>query len=292
VRPEPLTGLGAVDALPGVHGAVLDDPAGPSLGAAGETGLARFRLAHRALPGCDLADVVLRTRFLGAELAAPVLLTGAQARTATEHGLGLIGNDHAPERPRLWLASYDVTSLRGPGDAEQAERLVAALEADGLVVRLDGMSQALREDGQPLMRYATEAIASVAERLAPLPVIARGGGFGLDAADVRELRDAGVAAIDVGGAALAGWGIPVADSLAEAVLASPGVPLLAEVDDGVDAAKCLALGATAVTVAAASQVEPFLHALRTAVWSTGAHSAAALTPGHLRQPDPWRPPAA
>lgn len=285
--PPPLTGLGAVDALPGVHGAVLGYPSHPP----GETGLGRFRLAHRALPGRDLADVVLRTRFLGAELAAPVLLGGGQARTATEHGLGLVGNDHAPERPPLWLASYDVTRLRGPDDAEQAERLVAALEADGLVVRLDGMSQALREDGQPLMRYATEAIASVAERLAPLPVVARGGGFGLDAADVRELREAGVAAIDVGGAAVAGWGIPVADSLAEAVLASPGVPLLAEVDDGVDAAKCLALGATAVTVASA-EVEPFLHALRAAVWSTGAHSAAALTPGHLRQPDPWRPPLA
>jgi isopentenyl-diphosphate delta-isomerase len=283
VRPEPLIGLGAVDALPGVHGAVLGLP--------GESGLARFRLAHRALPGCDLADVALRTRFLGAELAAPVLLAGGPARIATEHGIGLIGNDHAPERPPLWLASYDVTRLRGPDDAEQAERLVAALEADGLIVRLDGMSQALCEDGQPLMRYATEAIASVAERLAPLPVVARGGGFGLDAADVRELCEAGVAAIDVGGAAVAGWGIPVADSLAEAALAAPGVPLLAEAGDGVDAAKCLALGATAVTVAAA-EVETFLHALRTAVWSTGAHSAGALNPGHLRQPDPWRPPVA
>jgi isopentenyl-diphosphate Delta-isomerase len=283
--PEPVTGLGAVDALPGVHGAVLGLP--------GETGLDRFRLAHRALPGCDLADVALRTRFLGAGLAAPLILCGdrEQARAATEYGLGLIGNEHAPDRPPLWLASYDVTRLRGPDDAEQAERLVAALEADGLALRLDGMGQALHEDGQPLMRRATEAIASVAERLAPQPVIARGGGFGLDAADVRELRAAGVAAIDVGGAAVAGLGIPTADSLAEAVLAAPGVPLLAEVDDGVDAAKCLALGATAVTIAS-DRVEPLLHALRVAVWSTGAHSAGALTPGHLRQPEPWRPPLA
>lgn len=283
--PEPVTGLGAVDALPGVHGAVLGLP--------GETGLSRFRLAHRALPGCDLADVSLRTRFLGAELAAPVIVCGdrEQARTATEHGLGLIGNDHAPDRPPLWLATYDVTRLRGPDDADQAERLVAALEADGLVLRLDGMRHALREDGQPLMRSATEAIASVAERLAPLPVLARGGGFGLDAADVRELRAAGVAAIDVGGAAVAGWGIPTADSLAEAVLAGPGVPLLAEVDDGVDAAKCLALGATAVTVGSAP-VEELVRTLRVAVWSTGARRAGALTPGHLRQPEPWRPPLA
>ena len=122
-------------------------------------------------------------------------------------------------------------------------------------------------------------------------MLARGGGFGLDAADVRELRAAGVAAIDVGGAAVAGWGVPTADALAEAVLAAPGLPLLAEVDDGVDAAKCLALGATAVTVAS-DGVEALLHALRLAVWSAGARRADALTPGHLRQPEPWRPPLA
>jgi isopentenyl diphosphate isomerase/L-lactate dehydrogenase-like FMN-dependent dehydrogenase len=267
-------GLGAVDVLPGVHGAALGPP--------GETGLERFRLAHRALPGCDLSQVSLRTRLLGAELSAPVLLVGAAARTATELGVGLIGNDHAPDRPRLWLASADAADLRG--GVEEAERLVSALEADGLVVRLNGM-----RDGR--MRGASEAIAAVAERLAPLPVLARGGGFGLDAADVRELRAAGVAAIDVGGAAVARWGIPTADSLAEAALAAPGLPLLAEVGDGLDAAKCLALGAAAVTVASAA-VEPLLETLRLAVWSAGVRRGEDLTPGHLRQPEPWRPPLA
>ncbi len=67
-------GLGAVDALSGVHGAAL------ATDRRGETGLERFRLAHRALPGLDLAEVSLRTRLLGAELAAPVMLDGATAR--------------------------------------------------------------------------------------------------------------------------------------------------------------------------------------------------------------------
>jgi isopentenyl-diphosphate Delta-isomerase len=273
---EPATGLGAVDALPGVHGAVAGLP--------GETGLERFRLAHRALPGCDLDEVSLRTRLFGAELAAPVVLAGetATARTATEHGLGLIGNDHAPDRPPLWLASLDVTGLRGGVDV--AERLVSALEADGLVLHLNGVRE-------PLMRGAIEAIAAVVERLAPLPVLARGGGFGVDPADVRELRAAGVAAVDVGGAAVAGWGVPTADALTEAVLVAPGLSVLAEVDEGVDAAKCLALGAAAVTFASA-HVEALLQTLRLAVWSAGARSPGDLTPGHLRLPDAWRPPLA
>ena len=150
----------------------------------------RFRLAHRALPGLDLAEVSLRTRLLGAELAAPVVLLGdGLARTATEHGLGLIANELAPDRPPLWLASADVTDLRG----DAVVRLVAGLEADGLVLHLNGM-----ED--PRMRGAGEAIAAVIDRLAPLPVMVRGGGYGLDAADVRRLVAAGAAAIDVGGA--------------------------------------------------------------------------------------------
>jgi len=273
-------GLGAVDALSGDHGAVL------AIDRRGETGLGRFRLSHRALPGLDLAEVSLRTRLLGAELAAPVVLAGhdrALARTATEHGLGLIANELAPDRPPLWLASFDVTELRGDGP-ERAERLVAALEADGLVLHLNGMDD-------PRMRGAEEAIAEVVDRLAPLPVMVRGGGFGMDAADVRELVSAGVAAIDVGGAAVPGWGVPTADALAEAALAARDLPLLAEVDDGADAAKCLALGAAAVSLTA-GDVEPFLHRLRVAVWATGERSPRDLGPGHLRQPDPWRPPPA
>ena len=142
------------------------------------------------------------------------------------------------------------------------------------------------------MRGAELAIAEVVERLTPLPVVARGAGYGIDAADARELVSAGVAAIDVGGAAVPGWGVPTADALAEAALAAPGLPLLAEVDDGADAAKCLALGAAAVSLAAGGEVEPFLHRLRMAVWAAGERSPRDLGPGHLRQPEPWRPPHA
>jgi isopentenyl diphosphate isomerase/L-lactate dehydrogenase-like FMN-dependent dehydrogenase len=225
--------------------------------------------------------VSLRTRLLGAELAAPVLLVGDHARTATELGLGLIANDLTPDRPRLWLAAVDVTDLRDP---DRAERLVAGLDTDGLVVRLNGMDD-------PRMRGAGEAIAAVVQRLAPLPVLARGAGYGLDAADARELQAAGVAAIDVGGAARPSWGVPTADAVAEAVLGAPDLPILAEVSDPVDAAKCLALGATAVTLAA-DDVAILLDDLRLAVWAAGARSPAELTPGHLRHPEPWRPPPA
>jgi len=271
----------------GVLPDVLGAAPRPALEGVGESGLQRFRLAYRALPGRDLHEVSLRTRLLGAELSAPVVLVGDDrplARVATEHGLGLVANRLSPDRPPLWLASLDVTELRVAGGPERAEQLVSSLDADGLVLRLNGMDEALREDGQPLMRHATEAIASVAERLRPLPVVVCGTGFGMDAADVRELRAAGVSAIDVGGGSGGSWGVSTADALAEGVLAADGLPLLAGVHDGLDAAKCLALGAVAVSVAwpRPEGIAAFVARLRVAVWATGEPAAALLTQGHLR----------
>jgi isopentenyl-diphosphate delta-isomerase len=67
-------------------------------------------------------------------------------------------------------------------------------------VELDIVGAALRPHGDPRARRAAAVIAAVADRLAPLPVVVRERGSGMDGADARALRDAGVAAVDVGGA--------------------------------------------------------------------------------------------
>jgi isopentenyl-diphosphate delta-isomerase len=141
-------------------------------------------------------------------------------------------------------------------------------------------------------------------------------GFGLDPADVALLRDAGVAAVDVAGAggtnwalvegqrnpaagavagAFASWGLATAEAIVEARSAAPDLPVVASggVSDGVDAAKCLALGASAVglarTLLVAAQADRATQALgtvvrqlRIATWAAGAPSASALSAEHLR----------
>lgn len=243
--------LGVVDALPGVHGT----------GTAGDTGLERFRLSQRALPGRDLCEVSLRTRLLGAELAAPVLVWGndrSLARAACEHGVGLVSSTPAPDRPPLWLARVELG-----GDTD--------LEPDGVVIELAAAG-----------RGAIEAIAATVDRMAPLPVVVSGGGCGMDAVDVRELRSVGVAAVDVGGSA-GRWGVLTADAVAEAVVVG-GLPVIAGggLRDGLDAAKCLALGADAVSFEWPPDLEALVHELRVAVWRCGVVSPLALTPGYLR----------
>jgi isopentenyl-diphosphate delta-isomerase len=94
--------------------------------------------------------------------------------------------------------------------------------------------------------------------------------------------------------AFADWGLPTADALSAARDAAPALPVIASggLRDGVDAAKCLALGASAaglarpfLVAARADRARPAVQAvvrqLRIAVWAAGAASAGELGPEHL-----------
>jgi isopentenyl-diphosphate delta-isomerase len=317
--------------------------AGPDVAHAGGTGFERVRLRHRALPERDLADVSLETELLGARLGAPLIvsaMTGGTeeaavinarlARAACEHGLGLVlGSGRAlledpsllptyrsADRPPLLLGNLGAAQVRLPDAPDRAERLVELLEADGLVIHLNPVQEAVQPEGEPEFAGVAAGIAAVAAHLAPLPVVAKEVGFGMDAADVALLRDAGVAAIDIAGAggtnwalvegrrderagsvaaAFADWGVPTIDALAEARAAAPGLPLIASggLRDGVDAAKALALGATAAGLArafllgaradaACETAATLVRQLRVAVWVVGATAAGELSQAHVR----------
>jgi isopentenyl-diphosphate delta-isomerase len=314
--------------------------AGPGIVHAQGTGLDDVRLRHRALPGRDLADVDLTTQLLGARLRAPLLvsaMTGGtpEARTinerlaaaATDHGVALVlGSGRAlledPQllatyrsapRPPLLLGNLGVVQLTDP---DAAPRLVDLLGADGLSIHLNPLQEAVQPEGEPRFAHAVERIAATVRRLAPLPVVVKEVGFGMDEEDVAQLRDAGVAAIDVSGAggtnwalvegrrdpaaaavaaAFAGWGVPTADSLRAAARVAPALAVIASggLRDGVDVARCLALGARAGGLARPLLVaarEDRVHAaldvlvrqLRIATWATGAAACADLGRGHLR----------
>jgi isopentenyl-diphosphate delta-isomerase len=316
--------------------------AGPDVAHTGGTGFEQVRLRHRALPERDLADVSLETELLGVRLAAPLLvsaMTGGTpeaevvnarlARAACDHGLALVlGSGRAllddPEqlstyrsadRPPLLLGNLGAAQVRRPDAPARAERLVELLGADGLTIHLNPIQEAVQPEGEPEFAGVADGIAAIVAHLAPLPVVVKEVGFGMDGDDVALLRDAGVAAIDVAGAggtnwaliegqrapraqqvaaAFANWGVPTADALAAARAAAPGLPLIASggLRDGVDAAKALALGATAAGLArpfllgaqadTASEVAATLvRQLRIAVWAAGAASAAELSPAFL-----------
>jgi len=311
--------------------------AGAGVVHASGTGLRGIRLRHRALPERDLASVSLRTTFAGIPLEAPLLIssmTGGTeqarevnerlARAAAEHGVGMalgsgrrllddpsLLDTYLPgARPPLLLANLGAAQLRGPDGPELAERLVELLGADGLVVHLNAIQEAVQPEGEPEFSGVAAGIAAAVERLRPLPVVAKEVGFGLDPEDVRLLAAAGVAAADVAGSggtnwalvegrrdedaagvasAFADWGISTVDSLAAAREAVPGLPLIASggLHDGVDVAKCLALGAAlggmarplliaAMADEAGARIGTVVRQLRIATWAAGAASASEL----------------
>ena len=257
-------------------------------------------------------------------------INGRLARAAAEHGLAMVlGSGRAllddpaalstyrsADRPPLLLGNLGAAQVRRPDAPERAERLVSLLEADGLTVHLNPIQEAVQPEGEPDFAGVAAGIAAIVERLAPLPVVVKEVGFGMDAADVALLRDAGVAAIDVAGAggtnwalvegrrderagdvaaAFADWGVPTADALIEALATAPGLPVIASggLRDGVDAAKALALGASAAGLARpfllAAQADTTSHVastlirqLRVAVWAVGAASVSDLSTDNLR----------
>ena len=306
----------------------------------GGTGLEHVRLRHRALPERALAAVSLDCTLLGVELGAPLVvsaMTGGTAeateinrrlaRAAAGAGIALVlGSGRAllddpgllrtyvcDARPPLLLANLGAAQVRAADGPERAERLVELLGADGLVVHLNPLQEAVQPEGQPDFSGVLDGIAACAARLAPRPVVVKEVGFGLAGEDVALLRGAGVAAVDVAGAggtnwaliegrrgagavagAFADWGLPTVDALLAARAAAPELPAIASggIRDGVEVAKCLALGA-----AAAGLARPFLVAaqadrvdeavgtvltqLRIATWAAGTGKVAELGRDHL-----------
>lgn len=311
----------------------------------GDAGLDGLRLRHRALPERDLDEVDLETELLGRRLRAPVLvsaMTGgtsaagevnlALARAASEHGVGLaLGSGRVlldeprlastffdPDlaaRPPLLAANLGAAQLHAPDSAARAMRVVELLGADALFIHLNPLQEAIQPEGQPFFAGVADALGELVRHLAPVPVAVKEVGFGLDAADVEALRDAGVAAIDVAGAggtnwatiegfrsaeaartaaAFGDWGVPTSDAIVQARRRANGLPIVASggLRHGVDAARCIALGATAagfarpvLLAARAGEASEWLGAvvrqLRIAVWLAGEATPAALGPCHL-----------
>lgn len=156
----------------------------------------------------------------------------------------------------------------------QLRRTVEMIDADALAIHLNVLEESVQPEGDRRARGIAEAIGELTETLG-VPVVVKETGAGIARGTALRLRALGVAALDVGGLGgtsfalvermraqlqndtrglalgddVGEWGIPTAVAIAGA--RSAGLPLIATggVRSGLDAAKALALGATAVGVA-------------------------------------------
>ncbi|MBP7599805.1 MAG: type 2 isopentenyl-diphosphate Delta-isomerase [Thermoflexales bacterium] len=171
---------------------------------------------------------------------------------------------------------------------DECRRLVDLAGADALILHLNPLQEALQPEGDTNWSGLLRAIERICRQLS-VPVVAKEVGWGISERAAGDLARAGVAAIDVAGAggtswsqvemyraqtetqrriaaAFGDWGLPTAESVQQARQGAPGLPIIASggITNGVEGAKCIALGASLFGLA-----RPFL---RAATESAGAVS--------------------
>lgn len=173
---------------------------------------------------------------------------------------------YAPDA--LLFANLGAVQLNYGYGIDECRRAVDMIQADALYLHLNPLQEALQVGGDTNFRGLARRIEEVCRRV-QIPVVAKEVGWGISERGAKLLANCGVAAIDVAGAGgtswsqvemhrapdemtrrlaatFVAWGIPTADSILAVRKAAPSLLVIASggLRDGLDIAKCLALGAT------------------------------------------------
>lgn len=174
--------------------------------------------------------------------------------------------------PDIFLfANLGAVQLNYGYGVDQCRRVVEIARADALILHFNAVQEAVQPEGDTNFAGLLKKVEVVCKTLDGdgLPVIAKEVGWGFSQSNVRDLVNAGISGIDVAGAggtswsqvemhraptpsharvaaAFIDWGIPTAQALINAHNIIPEKPIIASggLRDGLDIAKCLALGAT------------------------------------------------
>lgn len=214
-----------------------------------------------------------------AQSAGIAMGLGSQRAAIEDNGLvpTFQVRDVAPDI--LLFANVGAVQLNYGYGLEQCKRAVDMVQADALILHLNVLQEAVQPEGDGDFSGLLKKIEAVCAGL-PVPVIGKEVGWGISELAARQLADAGVSVLDVAGAggtswseveyhraptafhaqiarSFADWGIPTAHSLIYCRRAVPQIPLIASggLRDGIDVAKCVALGADLAGMAG-----PFLKA--------------------------------
>jgi len=153
---------------------------------------------------------------------------------------------------------------------DQCRKAIDIAQADALVLHFNAIQEAVQPEGDTNFASLLKKVEDVCRALNgdDIPVIAKEVGWGFSKEDARRLASAGIRAIDVAGAggtswsqvemhraptpsharvaaAFIGWGVSTSESILNVRHAAPGLPIIASggLRDGLDIAKCVALGA-------------------------------------------------
>ena len=261
------------------------------------TGFEKLHFVHQALPELDLDEIDPAVEIFGKRLKIPLLissmtggtseagvinrkLAAAAQFTGTAMGVGSqrAGLAHTElidtfkirsVAPNILLfANLGAVQLNYGYSIDECRQAVEMIEADGLILHLNALQEALQPEGNTRFADLLKKIETIC-RLLPVPVVVKEVGWGISGKCAKQLESAGVSAIDVAGAggtswsqvemfrtkdkhrknvvsAFRAWGIPTVDSIRQVLKAVPDMLVFASggMKDGIDVAKSIALGAS------------------------------------------------
>ena len=228
------------------------------------------------------APILISSMTGGTDRAGTINLRLAEAAQSVGVAMG-VGSQRAalehPEQaatfqvrrvglPNLLFANLGATQLNSGYTLDHCRRAVDMIQADALILHLNPLQEAVQAGGDVNFAGLAKKIEGICKKL-EAPVIAKEVGWGISERTAKLLADCGVAAIDVAGAGgtswsqvemhrapdeftrqlaatFVGWGIPTAESIQIVRKAAPNMTVFASggLKDGLDIAKCIALGAS------------------------------------------------
>ncbi len=219
--------------------------------------------------GTEEAGEINRRLATAAQEVGVAMGVGSQ-RAALEHpeqtASFSIVRQSAPDI--LLFANLGAVQLNYGYGIDHCRRAVDMIEANALILHLNPLQEAVQDAGDTNFAGLAKKIEEVCQKI-EVPVIAKEVGWGISERSAKLLADCGVSAIDIAGAGgtswsqvemhrapdeftrrlaatFVGWGIPTAESILNVKRILPQMTIFASggLKDGLDIAKCVALGAS------------------------------------------------
>ncbi len=247
------------------------------------------------------APILISSMTGGTDQAGRINRRLAEAAQETGIALGLGSQRAAIENPDLQstfqvrqfapdvllFANLGAVQLNYGYSYKECQAAVDMIDADALILHLNPLQEAVQPEGDGNFAGLLRKIEAVCENLT-VPIIVKEVGWGFSEQTANQLSAAGVSAIDVAGAggtswtqvemhrtsdpyqarlaaAFIDWGIPTTQALLNVSKSAPRMTIFASggIRDGIDIAKCIALGASLGGMAG-----PFLKAANDSVETT------------------------
>ncbi|MEW6060906.1 MAG: type 2 isopentenyl-diphosphate Delta-isomerase [Bacteroidota bacterium] len=197
-------------------------------------GFERWEFIHNALPEINLAEVDVRTQFLGKQLAFPLMIscmTGGYkeaerinrelAEVCEEFHLAMgVGSQRQAMEDTTYHSSFTIARKVAPSiplvgnigapevarltDVSPILRLAEMIQADAFAVHLNPLQEFLQPEGNTNFKGVLAGIETLVKKL-PIPVIVKEIGAGISADVALRLVGVGVKYIDVAGAGGTSW---------------------------------------------------------------------------------------